>query len=186
MFRSLLIAALCAGTVAGCASAPPPPPPVPIALTGTLDTSRPGIHFFITDAAETLKCSAHSPSGKLPETISLPLACVDGQTGAFNLTKAPDLRGTVTFANGMVGDVTFAVPAPVRPPPVAVTPPPPPVAASPSTYVTRSYTRSRYSTGYVRSHYRRSTNVRGHYRNGRYVSGHTRRGSYVRSHYRRR
>jgi hypothetical protein len=186
--RVSVVAALgVAAVVAGCASSPPSPPP-PIAFIGELDVSRPGIDFLITDAAGTLKCSAHSTSGKLPAALSLPLTCEDGQTGTLNVTKAPDLRGAVIFSNGTTGEVTFAaLPAP---PPIAVASPPPPppvVVSSPVPVRTyRTYSRARYSTGYVRPHYRRSTYVRGYYRNGHYVSGHTRRGSHVRGHYRRR
>lgn len=173
--------ALCAA-LAGCATAPAPSPPPPIALIGTLDLSRPGVDFLIADGLGTIRCSAHSASGKIPEALSLPLACETGQAGTLNLTKAPDLRGTVAFDNGTTGEVTFTLPA-AAPPPA-----PPPVASAapiyPSTAV-RSYSRSRYSTGYVHPHYRRGGYVHGYYRNGHYVSGYSRRGSYVRGYYRR-
>ena len=172
------VLALCAA-LAGCATAPPPASPTPIALIGTLDLSKPGVNFLIIDAAETLRCSAHSASGKIPEALSLPLTCENGQAGTLNLTKAPDLQGAIAFENGTAGDVTFSMP-----------PPPPPVAAAPppvyGTGVVRSYSRSHYSTGYVRPHYRRGGYVRPHFRNGHYVSGHYRSGSHVRAHYRRR
>jgi hypothetical protein len=186
--RAFGIVAFCAtvGLLAGCASSPPQLPTVPIALTGALDLTRPGVHFRITGANETLECSAHSSMGKLPETLSLPLSCDDGKAGTLNLTKSPDLRGAVTFADGTIGEVTF-VPLPPTAPRVAAAPSTT-VAASPPAHVRtyQTYSPSRSSTGYVRSHYRRSTYVRGYYRNGRYVSGHYRRGSHVRGHYRRR
>ncbi|PPQ16326.1 hypothetical protein CV770_26635 [Bradyrhizobium sp. AC87j1] len=166
----------------GCASAPPPTPPAPIALIGTLDLSKPGVDFLITDAPETLRCSAHSVSGKIPEAVSLPLTCENGQAGTLSLTKAPALRGIVAFDNGTTGDVTFTIPA------AALQPPPPVATAAPGypSTVSRTYSRSHYSTGYVRPHYRSGGYVRPHLRNGHYVSGHYRRGSYVRGHYRRR
>jgi hypothetical protein len=185
LFRIFLVALL-AGAVTGCASSRSPTP-TPIALIGTLDTSKPGIDIFVADAAGNLKCAAHSASGKLPEAISLPLSCEDSQTGTLNLTKSPDLHGTVTFANGTVGDVTFDLSQPVPPPRVAVAPPPFAVPAPVYIPTHPSYSRSYYSTGYVRPHYRRATYVHSYYRrNGTYVSGHSRRGSYVHGYYRHR
>ncbi len=194
MFRSFILA-LAGVVLAGCASAPPPAPE-PLALNGTLDLSKPGIGIRVADVSETLVCETHYASGKLPETLSLPLTCSEGRSGTLTLTKAPELRGTVTFVGGQLGDVTFLPPATLAPPPVA-----PPPAVAPAVIVTApsaSYTpppahrttvRHRSaSTGYVyvRAHTRRATYVRPHYRNGRYVSGHYRSGSHVRAHYRRR
>lgn len=173
------ILALCA-VLGGCASAPPPAPPPPIPLIGTVDISKPGVDFLITDAAGTLRCSAHSASGRIPEALTLPLTCEPGPAGTLNLTKAPDLHGSVVFDNGTLGDVTFAPPAAL--------PPPPPVAVAAPVYpapTVRSYSRSHYSTGYVRPHYRRGGYVRPHLRNGHYVSGHYRSGTHVRGYYRR-
>jgi hypothetical protein len=195
MFRSFILA-LAGVVLAGCASAPPPPAPESLALNGTLDLSKPGIGIRVADVSETLVCETHYASGKLPETLSLPLTCSEGRSGTLYLTKAPELRGTVTFIGGQLGDVTFAppatlVPSPTAPPPVvapAVVVPAPSVSYSaPPTH--RAYVRHRStSTGYVhvRAHTRRATYVRPHYRNGRYVSGHYRSGSSVRAHYRRR
>jgi hypothetical protein len=194
MFRSFILA-LAGVVLAGCASAPPPAPaPEPLALNGTLDLGKPGIGIRIADVSETLVCETHTASGKLPETLSLPLTCSEGRSGTLYLTKAPELRGTVTFIGGQLGDVTFAPPANLAPPPIA---PPPAVApavvvpapsvsySAPPTH--RAYVRHRtVSTGYVRAHTRRATYVRPHYRSGRYVSGHYRSGSSVRGHYRRR
>ena len=172
--------ALCAA-LAGCATAPPPAPPSPIALIGTVDISKPGVEFLITDAAGTLRCSAHSATGRIPEALTLPLNCEPGPAGTLNLTKAPDLHGSVVFDNGTLGDVTFA-------PPAAAPPPPPPIAVAQvyPTTVGRSYSRTHYSTGYVRPHYRSGGYVRPHFRNGHYVSGHYRSGAHVRGYYRRR
>jgi hypothetical protein len=195
MFRSFILA-LAGVVLAGCASAPPPPASEPLALNGTLDLSKPGIGIRVADVSEMLVCETHYASGKLPETLSLPLTCSEGRSGTLYLTKAPELRGTVTFIGGQLGDVTFAPPATLAPPP---TPSPPAVApaivvsapsvsySAPPTH--RAYVRHRStSTGpvYVRAHTRRATYVRPHYRNGRYVSGHYRSGSSVRGHYRRR
>lgn len=174
------ILALCA-VLGGCASAPPSAPPAPLALRGALDVSKPGIDFLITDAADTLRCSAHSASGKIPEALSLPLGCESGQAGTLNLTKAPELHGSVTFDNSTLGDVIFAQPATTPPPPSTAAAPP---VAYPSTVV-RSYSRSHYSTGYVHPHYRRGGYVRPHFRNGHYVSAHYRSGTRVRGYYRR-
>jgi hypothetical protein len=187
MFR-VFICAAASLVLAGCASAPPPAPE-PLALTGTLDLSKPGIGIRVADISETLVCEAHYASGQLPETLSLPLTCSEGRSGTLYLTKAPELRGTVTFVGGQTGEITFpppAAPAPavspavvVPAPSVSYSPPPPGRATT--------YVRHRsVSTGYVRAHTRRATYVRPHYRNGRYVSGHYRSGSSVRGHYRRR
>jgi hypothetical protein len=194
MFRSFILA-LAGIVLAGCASAPPPPAPEPLALNGTLDLSKPGIGIRVADVSETLVCEAHTASGKLPETLNLPLTCSEGRSGTLYLTKAAELRGTVTFTGGQLGDVTFAPPAipappPAAPPPVvapAVVPAPSVSYSAPPTH--RAYVRHRStSTGYVyvRAHTRRATYVHPHYRNGRYVSGHYRSGSSVRAHYRRR
>jgi hypothetical protein len=196
MFRSF-IPALAGVVLAGCASAPPPPPaPEPLALTGTLDLSKPGIGIRVADVSETLLCETHTASGKLPETLSLPLICSEGRSGTLTLTKAPELRGTVTLIGGQVGDVTFAppatpAPAPAAPPPVAapaVVVPAPSVSYAPPPTHRASVRHRSASTGYVyvRAHTRRATYVRPHYRSGRYVSGHYRSGSSVRGHYRRR
>jgi hypothetical protein len=192
MFRSFILT-LAGAVLAGCASAPPPPAPEPLALNGTLDLSKPGIGIRVADLSETLVCETHTASGRLPETLSLPLACSEGRSGTLYLTKAPELRGTVTFIGGQLGDVTFAPPAAPAPPPAA--PPPvvvPAIVPAPSVSYSappthRATVRHRSaSTGYVRAHTRRATYVRPHYRNGRYVSGHYRSGSHVRGHYRRR
>ena len=195
MFRSFILA-LTGVVLAGCASAPPPPAPEPLALNGTLDLSKPGIGIRVADVSETLVCETHYASGKLPETLSLPLTCSEGRSGTLYLTNAPELRGTVTFIGGRLGEVTFAPPAnlaprPIAPPPAvapAVVVPAPSVSYSaPPTH--RATVRHRStSTGYVhvRAHTRRATYVRPHYRSGRYVSGHYRSGSSVRGHYRRR
>jgi hypothetical protein len=195
MFR-LFILALAGIALAGCASAPPPPAPEPLALNGTLDLSKPGIGIRIADLSETLVCETHYASGKLPETLSLLLTCSEGRSGTLTLTKAPELRGTVTFVGGQRGDVTFAPPVTPAPPPTAAPPAvapavvvPPPSASYSSPPVHRATVRHRSaSTGYVyvRAHTRRATYVRPHYRNGRYVSGHYRSGSHVRAHYRGR
>jgi hypothetical protein len=195
MFRSFILA-LAGVVLAGCASAPPPPAPEPLALNGTLDLSKPGIGIRVADVSETLICEAHTASGKLPETLSLPLTCSEGRSGTLYLTKTPDLRGTVTFIGGQLGDVTFAPPAIPAPPPAAPAPVVAPAVVVPAPSVSysappthRAYVRHRsISTGYVyvRAHTRRATYVRPHYRNGRYVSGHYRSGSSVRAHYRRR
>jgi hypothetical protein len=196
MFRSFVLA-LASVVLAGCASAPPPVAPEPLALNGSLDLSKPGIGIRLADVSEALVCEAHYASGKLPETLSLPLTCSEGRSGTLYLTKAGEaLRGTVTLVGGQFGDVTFPPP----PPPIS-TPPaaPAPVAApvvvpAPSVSYApppahRVYVRHRSSSSgsvYVRAHTRRATYVRPHYRNGRYVSGHHRSGSHVRAHYRRR
>lgn len=196
MFRSFILA-LAGIVLAGCASAPPPSlAPEPLALNGTLDLSKPGIGIHVADVSETLVCETHYASGKLPETLSLPLTCSEGRSGTLYLTKAPELRGTVTFIGGQLGDVTFAPPANVAPPPTA---PPPAVAhavvvpapsvsysAPPAHRTTIRHRRTSTGYVYVRAHTRRATYVRPHYRNGRYVSGHYRSGSSVRGHYRRR
>jgi hypothetical protein len=194
MFRVFIVVATSLA-LTGCASAPAPAPES-LALNGTLDLSKPGIGIRVADASETLVCETHTASGRLPETLSLPLTCSEGRSGTLYLTKAPVLRGTVTFIGGQLGDVTFAPPAIPAPPPAA---PPPAVApavvvpapsvsySAPPTH--RAYVRHRSaSTGYVhvRAHTRRATYVHPHYRNGRYVSGHYRSGSSVRGHYRRR
>lgn len=107
MFRSVILAA--AGVVlAGCASAPPPAPE-PLALNGTLDLSKPGIGIRVADVSETLVCEAQYASGKLPETLSLPLTCSEGRSGTLYLAKAPELRGTVTFVGGASPFVTSAI-----------------------------------------------------------------------------
>lgn len=195
MFRSFILA-LAAIVVAACASAPPPPAPEPLALNGTLDLSKPGIGIRVADVSETLVCETHTTSGRLPETLSLPLTCSEGRSGTLYLTKAPELRGTVTFVGGQLGEVTFAPPAPPAPAPAASPPAATPAVVVPGPSVSysapparRAYVRHRSaSTGYVyvRAHTRRATYVRPHYRNGRYVSGHYRSGSSVRGHYRRR
>jgi hypothetical protein len=192
MFRSFIVA-LAGVVLAGCASVPPPPAPESLELNGTLDLSKPGIGIRVADVSEKLVCETHTAAGKLPETLSLPLTCSEGRSGTLYLTKAPELRGTVTFIGGQLGDVTFAptatlAPSPAAPPPVAA----PAVVPAPSVSYSpppnhRAYVRHRSaSTGYVRAHTRRATYVRPHYRNGRYVSGHYRSGSSVRAHYRRR
>jgi hypothetical protein len=197
MFRAVIVVA--AGVVlTGCASAPPPAPE-PLALNGTLDLSKPGIGIRVADISETLVCEAQYASGKLPETLSLPLTCSEGRSGTLYLTKTPELRGTVTLVGGQVGDVTFPAPAAPAPPPP---PAPAPVVASPVIVPALSVSTSappyHRSTGhvrhrpastgyvYVRAHTRRATYVRPHYRAGKYVSGHYRSGSSVRAHYRRR
>jgi hypothetical protein len=195
MFRSSVLA-LAGVVLAGCASAPPPPAPEPLALNGTLDLSKPGIGIRVADLSETLVCETHTASGKLPETLSLPLTCSEGRSGTLTLTKAPELRGTVTFTGGQLGDVTFAPPATLTPPPAAPPPAvaPPVIVPAPSVSTSAPPTHHTYvrhrsaSTGYVyvRAHTRRATYVRPHYRAGRYVSGHYRSGSHVRAHYRRR
>src|SRR5882757_6977490 len=122
MFRSFILA-FAGFVLAGCASAPPPPAPEPLALNGTLDLSKPGIGIHVADVSETLVCDAHYASGKLPETLSLPLTCSEGRSGTLYLTKAPELRGTVTFVGGQLGEVTFlppAAPAPAVAPAVVV------------------------------------------------------------------
>jgi hypothetical protein len=194
MFRPCILV-LAGAVLAGCASAPAPPAPEPLALYGSLDLSKPGIGIRVADVSEALVCEAHYASGKLPETLSLPLTCSEGRFGTLYLTKAPEgLRGTATFVGGQFGDVTFppppvsappATPAPVATPAVVV--PAPSVSYAPPAH--RVYVRHRsLSSGsvYVRAHTRRATYVRPHYRNGRYVSGHYRSGSHVRAHYRRR
>src|SRR3954451_22442701 len=118
MFRSF-IPALAGIVLAGCASAPPPPAPEPLALTGTLDLSKPGIGIRVADLSETLICETHTASGRLPATLSLPLACSEGRSGPLILTKTPELRGTVTFIDGQLGAVAFAPPAIPAPPPAA-------------------------------------------------------------------
>jgi hypothetical protein len=195
MFRSFILA-LAGVVLAGCASAPPSPAPEPLALHGTLDLSKPGIGIRVADVSETLVCETHTASGKLPETLSLPLTCSEGRSGTLNLTKAPELRGTVSFVGGQLGEVTFAPPASPAPPPPAAPPAAAPAVVVPAPSVSystppahRATVRHRsVSTGYVyvRAHTRRATYVRPHYRNGRYVSGHYRSGSHVRAHYRRR
>jgi hypothetical protein len=186
MFRAVLVAASLVLT--GCASAPPPAPE-PLALNGTLDLSKPGIGIRVADISETLVCDAHYASGKLPETLSLPLTCSEGRSGTLYLTKGPELRGTVTFVGGQLADVTFPPPAAPAPAvaPAAVVPAPSVSYSPPPAGRTTTYVRHRSaSTGYVRAHTRRATYVRPHYRNGKYVSGHYRSGSSVRGHYRRR
>jgi hypothetical protein len=187
MFRVFICAAVSV-VLAGCASAPPPAPE-PLALNGTLDLSKPGIGIRVADSSETVVCEAHYASGKLPETLSLPLTCSEGRSGTLYLTKAPELRGTVTFVGGQLGEVTFlppTAPAPAVAPAVVVPAPSVSYSPPPSGRAT-TYIRHRSgSTGYVRAHTRRATYVRPHYRNGRYVSGHYRSGSSVRGHYRRR
>lgn len=187
MFRVFIYAAVSV-VLTGCASAPPPAPE-PLALNGTLDLSKPGIGIRVADISETLVCDAQYASGKLPETLSLPLTCSEGRSGTLYLTKAPELRGTVTFVGGQLGNVTFpppAAPAPAVAPAVVVPAPSVSYLPPPSGRVT-TYVRHRSgSTGYVRAHTRRATYVRPHYRNGKYVSGHYRSGSSVRGHYRRR
>ena len=187
MFRVFIYAAVSV-VLTGCASAPPPAPE-PLALNGTLDLSKPGIGIRVADISETLVCDAQYASGKLPETLSLPLTCSEGRSGTLYLTKAPELRGTVTFVGGQLGNVTFpppAAPAPAVAPAVVVPAPSVSYSPPPSGRVT-TYVRHRSgSTGYVRAHTRRATYVRPHYRNGKYVSGHYRSGSSVRGHYRRR
>lgn len=192
----LFILALAGIVLAGCASTPPPTAPEPLALNGTLDLSKPGIGIRVVDVSETLVCETHYAAGKLPETLNLPLTCSDGRSGTLYLIKAPELRGTVTFIGGQLGEVTFPPQAALAPPPAA---PPPAVAPAvivpapsvsyPASPTYRATIRHRSaSTGfvYVRAHTRRATYVRPHYRNGRYVSGHYRSGSHVRGHYRRR
>jgi hypothetical protein len=187
VFRAVAFAVL--GVVlVGCASAPPPAPE-PLALNGTLDLSKPGIGIRVANISETLVCEAHTALGRLPETVSLPLTCSEGRSGTLYLTKAPELRGTVTFVGGQFGEVTFAAPAapaPALAPAIVV--PAPSVSTSPPPYRrATTYVRHRSaSSGYVRAHTRRATYVRPHYRNGRYVSGHYRSGSSVRGHYRSR
>jgi hypothetical protein len=195
MFRSYILA-LAGVVLAGCASALPPPALEPLAHNGTLDLSKPRIGIRVADPSETLVCQTHYASGRLPETLSLPLTCSEGRSGTLNLTKAPELRGTVTFVGGQFGEVTFAPPATPAPPPVAPPPAVAPAVIVPAPSVSysappahRAYVRHHsVSTGYVhvRAHTRRATYVRPHYRNGRYVSGHYRSGSHVRAHYRRR
>lgn len=194
MFRAVIVVAASL-ILTGCASVPAPAPE-PLALNGTLDLGKPGIGIRVADISETLVCEAHYASGKLPETLSLPLTCSEGRSGTIYLTKAPELRGTVTFVSGQLGEVTFTPPAALAPapaaPPPAVTPPvivPAPSVSYSAPPTHRAYVRHRsVSTGYVhvRAHTRRATYVRPHYRNGRYVSGHYRSGSHVRAHYRRR
>jgi hypothetical protein len=185
MFRAVIFAAASV-VLTGCASAPPPAPE-PLALNGTLDLSKPGIDIRVADISEALVCETHYASGKLPETLSLPLTCSEGRSGTLYLTKAPELQGTVTFVGGQLGNVTFP-PAPAVAPAVVI--PAPSVSYSPPpSGRTIVHVRHRSaSTGYVyvRAHTRRATYVRPHYRNGRYVSGHYRSGSSVRGHYRRR
>ncbi|HEV7599371.1 MAG TPA: hypothetical protein VGO49_03830 [Bradyrhizobium sp.] len=196
MFRVFIVAAASL-VLTGCAAAPAPAPE-PLALNGTLDLSKPGIGIRVADISETLVCEAHYASGKLPETLSLPLTCSEGRSGTLYLTKAPELRGAVTFVGGQLAEVTFAPPAAPAPPPPAPAPavaspvlvPAPSVSTSAPPYH-RSTGQVRHrpaSTGYVyvRAHTRRATYVRPHYRAGRYVSGHYRSGSSVRAHYRRR
>jgi hypothetical protein len=187
MFRAVIVAVSLVLT--GCATAPPPAPE-PVALNGTLDLSKPGIGIRVADISETLVCEAQYASGKLPETLSLPLTCSQGRSGTLYLTKAPELRGTVTFVGGQTGDVTFPPPPPAPAVAPAVVVPAPSVSYSPPSS-SRATTYVRHHSGstgyvYVRAHTRRATYVRPHYRNGRYVSGHYRSGSSVRGHYRRR
>jgi hypothetical protein len=190
MFRAVIVVAASL-VLTGCASAPPPRAPEPLALIGTLDVSKPGIGIRIADISETLVCDARYASGKLPETLSLPLSCSEGRSGSLYLTKAPELQGTVAFVGGQLGNVSFAppaAPAPAAAPAVVVPAPPVSYAPPPSGRAT-TYVRHRsVSTGYVyvRAHTRRATYVRPHYRAGRYVSGHYRSGSSVRGHSRRR
>jgi hypothetical protein len=196
MFRSFILV-LASVFVAGCTLAPPPlPAPGPLALNGALDLTKPGIGIRVADVSETLVCETHYASGKLPETLSLPLTCSGGRSGTLYLTKAPELRGTVTLIGGQLGDVTFAPPPALAAPAVATSPAVAPAVVVPAPSVSysappshRAYIRHRSaSTGYVyvRAHTRRATYVRPHYRNGRYVSGHYRSSSFVRGHYRRR
>jgi len=196
MFRSFVLA-LAGVVLAGCASAPSPPAtPEPLALNGTLDLSKPGIGIRVADLSETLVCETHTTSGKIPETLSLPLTCSEGRSGTLYLTKAPELRGTVTFVGGQLGEVTFTPPANPAPPPVAPPPtvapavmvPAPSVSYSPPPTHRATIRHRSASSGYVyvRAHTRRATYVRPHYRAGKYVSGHYRSGSSVRAHYRRR
>ncbi len=172
----------------GCETAPPLGPVEPMALIGTLDLSQPGIGIRVADSAKVVRCDAHYAQGRLPDAVSLPLVCADNRAGTLQLTKAPELHGKVAFADGGLGDVTFAETA-LLAPVVAVAPPIAPVSShsGSTTAPRRSYVRTQtYSSGYARAHTRRATYVSGHYRNGHYVSGHERRGSYVRAHYRRR
>jgi hypothetical protein len=187
MFRAIIVVAASLA-LTGCASAPPPAPE-PLALNGALDLSKPGIGIRVADISETLVCEAHYAPGKLPETLSLPLICSEGRSGTLYLTKAPELRGTVTFVGGQLGEVTFLPPAAPAPAvAAAVVVPAPPVSYSPppSGRATTHVRHRRVLTGYVRAHTRRATYVRPHYRSGKYVSGHYRSGSSVRGHYRRR
>lgn len=192
MFRLALmsVAALALGA---CTTAPPPAPPPAerLSFAGTLDLSRPGISFHLTHESG-LACDASYGSGRLPDTVTVLLACNDAQTGTLTVVKAGTLSGTVTLSGGRTGDVLF------QPPPAprvaAVAPPPPPttavIARPPAPRATTTTVMRppviRSATNYVRPHTRRGTYVRGHYRKGKWVSGHHRRGTTVRGHYRRR
>jgi hypothetical protein len=189
MFR-VFICAAASLILAGRASAPSSAPE-PLTLNGTLDLGKPGIGIRVADIPETLVCEAHYASGKLPETLSLPLTCSEGHSGTLYLTKSPELRGTITFVGGQIGEVTFpppAAPAPAVAPAIVVPAPSVSYSSSPSGRATIYVRHRSVSTGYVyvRAHTRRATYVRPHYRNGRYVSGHYRSGSSVQGHYRRR
>lgn len=189
MFRFVLAGAL-ALALGACASAPPPAaPPERLSFNGTLDFSRPGIGFNLSHESGLI-CDARYGSGRLPETVTLPLNCNENQSGTLTVANAADIRGVIALADGRVGDAIFERPTP--PPPVVavapapspvVAPPPPPVAA---VSVVTPPREARTGPVYVRSHYRRGGYVRGHYRKGKWVSGHSRRGTTVRSYYRRR
>src|SRR5882757_6778034 len=105
MFRAVITVSASL-VLTGCASAPPPAPEL-LALNGMLDLSKPGIGIRVADISETLVCEAHYASGKLPETLSLALTCSEGRFGTLYLTKSPELKGTVTFVGGQLGEVTF-------------------------------------------------------------------------------
>ena len=96
-----------------CATAPvaPPPaaPPAPLAFTGKLDLSGQGVGFVITH--NDLSCAGRYASGRLPDPVSVEVACTDKQTGMLTVTKTPAMHGDVTFADGRKGIVTFEQPA---------------------------------------------------------------------------
>ncbi len=177
--RAFLI--LVAGALAGCGFNGPPPPAVPpperLLFDGRLDLANPGIGFVLTHPSG-LVCSGHFDGSRLPDTVTLALACNDQETGTLAVVKAEDIRGSVTLSSGRLGDVTFAPPAP-PPPPVQTTAPAAPIVLP---------VAPAHASGpvYVHSYYRRGGNVRGYYRNGHYVQPHHRSGGVVHAHYRRR
>lgn len=115
-----LLLAVVAVFVSGCATAPIAPTPAavpePLAFTGTLDLSGQGVGFIISHASG-LSCTGRYGSGRLPDPVSVEIACNDKQTGTLTVTKTAGMRGDVTLSDGRQGIVTFAQP----PQPVAST-----------------------------------------------------------------
>lgn len=156
---------------------------------GTTTASMSGGRFEVQNASRTIICKGTYDALDTSIVISAPVQCSDGRYGTLTVTRTPDLMagtGTVTLADGTVGNVAFgklaalAISAPASPFVAATassnttasssdaTSPRTPACESPNYYGAISCVTGLPKTTYVRGHYRKNgTYVRPYYRSKR-------------------